>query len=110
MAANECTSCGGPLSSAASHQASGGPVCQGCALKLVTEDIEVADLIDGMAVRDGSYGRGFLATFTGGIVALLLISATAKGTETIRGAKWGFLAHITLLFIVFTVTKCARVL
>ena len=38
----------------------------------------------------GSFGKGFLAGLVGGIIGLLIVRSVARGSETKRGALFGF--------------------
>jgi hypothetical protein len=42
----------------------------------------------------GSFGAGFAAGFFGGCIGFFLVLAMAKGEETKRGARFGFIAQI----------------
>lgn len=44
----------------------------------------------------GSFGLGFAAGFFGGCIGFLLVLAIAKGPETKRGAKVGFIVSIVI--------------
>jgi len=44
----------------------------------------------------GSFGLGFAAGFFGGCIGFILVLAIAKGPETKRGAKIGFLVSIVI--------------
>ncbi len=41
----------------------------------------------------GSFGAGLCAGLFGGIIGFALVSLMAKGTDTKRGARWGFIAQ-----------------
>lgn len=44
----------------------------------------------------GSFGLGFAAGFFGGCIGFILVLAIAKGPETKRGAKIGFIVSIVI--------------
>jgi hypothetical protein len=48
----------------------------------------------------GSFGLGFAAGFFGGCIGYLLVRALAKGEETKKGARIGFIAAIAVSAVI----------
>ena len=71
---------------------------------MICEDCQEQNVIDGVdemapAVVEGSFFLGFAAGFFGGCIGAILVHAMAKGTETKKGARVGFISQMAIGFL-----------
>ena len=56
----------------------------------------------------GSFGLGFAAGFFGGCIGFILVLAIAKGPDTKRGAKVGFIVQMVLGAIIRVISAASN--
>lgn len=96
-----CAQCNNTMDPSAGTFTEDGMICEDC------QDQNVLDGVDEMApvTVEGNFFLGFAGGFFGGCIGAILVHAMAKGEQTKKGARVGFISQMAVGFLLRAVAS-----